>query len=635
MGERKSTNTWLVCGVIALVGLCIGGIVLALGGFGVLAWFGQDPEGLLVYVDAPAAVAAGQTFDLTVDLQNTTDKALTVDKIVLPSSLLQAAAVSAVQPQASAVNSGSYSFSINIPPGGEEHVTFRLKAGAKTFVSGDIEVHIGSRRKTAPLTLSIDAPPKLEVPTPAPKEDNKSKPTPVINEDPNPPVSGDEIAGVPYKAVVQIYALVNMEGKTVPAWSGSGSIITPGGLVLTNAHVVLSDRYYEVLDLVVLMTVKTDEQPVPTYRASIMQVDKSLDIAVIQIDRDLDGNKIDPAKLKLPTVPFGNDGVLNLGDAVTILGYPSIGGSTITLTRGEVAGFTAEEGYGNRAFIKTSATISGGNSGGLAANAKGEIIGIPTQLGYGGDDQYVDCRVLADTNRDGVVDDKDNCVPTGGFINALRPLHLAMPLIDAAKRGEVNIKEGVQGEQGSIPEEQGAQVVLSDNFSDPNSGWDDDAWDEGSVHYVNGEYQITVDNQNWVVWSYLSQDFDNAIVSVKTRIASPTGVGDYGILLRYVDNTHYYAFEVTEDGYFSIWKRDGDETIMVYDWEFSDAIPVSGTFTLNAAAVGNRLLIGVNDVLLADVTDDSFTSGKVGLIAGTLDKTGLTIAFDDFQVLEP
>jgi len=74
---------------------------------------------------------------------------------------------------------------------------------------------------------------------------------------------------------------------------------------------------------------------------------------------------------------------------------------------------------------------------------------------------------------------------------------------------------------------------------------------------------------------------------------------------------------------------------MVYDWEFSDAIPVSGTFTLNAAAVGNRLLIGVHDVLLADVTDDSFTSGKVGLIAGTLDKTGLTIAFDDFQVLEP
>ena len=166
-------------------------------------------------------------------------------------------------------------------------------------------------------------------------------------------------------------------------------------------------------------------------------------------------------------MPFGDDGSLNLGDPVTILGYPSIGGSTITLTRGEVAGFTSEEGYGNRAFIKTSATISGGNSGGLAANSKGEIIGIPTQLGYGGDDQYVDCRVLADTNRDGVVDKSDNCVPTGGFINALRPLRLAKPLIEAAQRGEINIKEGVEGEQANIPEEESAQVIFSDDFSDP------------------------------------------------------------------------------------------------------------------------------------------------------------------------
>ena len=79
---------------------------------------------------------------------------------------------------------------------------------------------------------------------------------------------------------------------------------------------------------------------------------------------------------------------------------------------------------------------AGGNSGGLASTPGGEIIGVPTQLGYGGEDQYVDCRVLADTNRDGYVDEYDNCVPTGGFINALRPINLAMPLIEAAQRGE-------------------------------------------------------------------------------------------------------------------------------------------------------------------------------------------------------
>jgi hypothetical protein len=344
---------------------------------------------------------------------------------------------------------------------------------------------------------------------------------------------------------------------------------------------------------------------------------------------------VDRASLNLPTVPMGDDAALQLGDTLTILGYPSIGGSTITLTRGEVSGFTAEEGYGNRAFIKTSATISGGNSGGLAANAEGQIIGIPTQLGYGGDDQYVDCRVLADTNRDGVVDENDNCVPTGGFINALRPLALARPLIDAAARGEITIIEGVQGKQGSIPEEEGASVVLEDDFSNPDSGWDDSEWEDGAVHYVDGEYQVTVIPVNWLVWSYLGDDYADTIINVDTRITGATGVGDYGIICRYVDDSNFYAFEVSEDGYFSIWKEFEGEMVALYDWEYSDSIPLDSGFNIGAACVGNRLLMAVNDVLLADITDDSFTTGKVGIVAGTLDAGNMQVTFDNFVVQQP
>ena len=336
---------------------------------------------------------------------------------------------------------------------------------------------------------------------------------------------------------------------------------------------MLSDRYYQVKSLVVALTLEPDAQPEPTYVAKIMQVNQALDIAVIRIETDLDGTPVDRAELNLPTVPFGNDNSLQLGNSLVILGYPSIGGTTITLTRGEVAGFTAEEGYGNRAFVKTSATISGGNSGGLAANANGEIIGIPTQLGYGGDDQYVDCRVLANTNRDGVVDDKDNCVPTGGFINALRPLRLARPLIEAAARGEVNIQEGVQGEQGSIPEEQGNQVVFEDNFSDPGSGWDNSSWEDGSVEYLDDEYHVSVFTESWLVWSYQGEERDNLIISVDVRIVNPTGVGDYGVICRLVDDQNFYAMEVSEDGYFSIWKLENNESVVLYDWEFSEFHP--------------------------------------------------------------
>ena len=71
--------------------------------------------------------------------------------------------------------------------------------------------------------------------------------------------------------------------------------------------------------------------------------------------QDIDYNPIDPQSLNLPYVPLGDSSNLKLGDDISILGYPSIGGETITLTSGEVSGFTTETGFGIRAFIKTSA----------------------------------------------------------------------------------------------------------------------------------------------------------------------------------------------------------------------------------------------------------------------------------------
>lgn len=447
--------------------------------------------------------------------------------------------------------------------------------------------------------------------------------------------SAGETAGIPYKAVVQIIAFVQIEGKVEPLWSGSGSIVTRDGLILTNAHVVLSDRYYQVDHLVVAITEQPDEQPTPRYIAEVMQADQQLDIAVIRIAADLDGTSVERSKLNLPTVQMGNSDSLSLGDTLTIIGYPSIGGSTITLTKGEVAGFTAEQNYGNRAFIKTSATISGGNSGGLAADVNGRIIGIPTQLGYGGDDQYVDCRRLVDTNRDGVVDEKDSCVPAGGFINALRPLTLAMPMIDAAKRGEKNIKEGVQGKQGQTPTEEPSQVIFQDDFSDPKTGWDEQDWDAGDVRYQDGEYLVTVKKSNWMVWSNQDQELDNLAVGVDVRVVEATGEGDFGIICRYKDEDNFYALEVSEDGYFSVWKHENGEFMAITDWAASDAIPMDKPFRLSAACSGNRLLLGVNDTLLADVTDDSFSGGIYGILVGTYEKGGLTVAFDNFTIYKP
>lgn len=238
---------------------------------------------------------------------------------------------------------------------------------------------------------------------------------------------------------VQILMLQDTENGYFIVGGGSGTLISPTGLILTNAHVAspktvgLPEDEPDALGIALLSN--EDEPPVPAFFASVVAVDGYLDLAVLQIDQNLDGSAIRPKDLDLPYVTVGNSDNLHLGDNVYIFGFPGIGGDTITFTRGTIAGFSSQEPIGNRAWIKTDATIAGGNSGGLAVSDAGAIVGVPTQASSGSNGQIADCRIVQDTNGDGKLDNNDNCIPIGGFINALRPVNLAKALIRAVESG--------------------------------------------------------------------------------------------------------------------------------------------------------------------------------------------------------
>jgi S1-C subfamily serine protease len=240
-------------------------------------------------------------------------------------------------------------------------------------------------------------------------------------------------------ATVQILGLFNENGELIPGYVGSGTIISSTGLILTNAHVASpasqGDVEYEPDALGVSIIVQEDKPAVPSYIARVLAVDGYLDLAVIQIIETVNGTPVDASSLNLPFVNIGNSDNVHVGDALNIFGFPSIGGNTITFTKGTVSGFSSEDQIGDRAWIKTDATISGGNSGGLAADNNGNIIGVPTIAAASRDADISDCRVVQDTNGDGIVDRNDSCIPIGGFLNGIRPVNLAMPLIQAAQNG--------------------------------------------------------------------------------------------------------------------------------------------------------------------------------------------------------
>ena len=237
-------------------------------------------------------------------------------------------------------------------------------------------------------------------------------------------------------SVVQLVAMrEGFLGGMNSAWTGSGTIVHPQGIILTNCHVAnpramgMSSPPADRLGIAI--TERSDRAPALSYFGKVVAQNPDLDLAVVRIFADVKGRRI--GRLNLPAVPIGDSDQLDLGDQLSIFGYPGIGGETVTYTSGNVSGFSSESKVRSpRAWIKTDATISGGNSGGTAVSKDGFLVGVPTQAAAGTGITPVDARPVLDTNRDGRVDQRDTPMAIGGFINGLRPVNLAIPLLEEA-----------------------------------------------------------------------------------------------------------------------------------------------------------------------------------------------------------
>ena len=138
---------------------------------------------------------------------------------------------------------------------------------------------------------------------------------------------------------------------------GSGFIISPDGLILTNAHVVRDAKD---------VTVKLSDRR--EYTAKVLGFDTATDIAVLKID----------AK-GLPVVRLGDPRNLEVGDPVLAIGAPY--GLEQTATSGIVsAKGRSLPGDAVVPFIQTDAAVNPGNSGGPLFDGTGSVVGINSQI---------------------------------------------------------------------------------------------------------------------------------------------------------------------------------------------------------------------------------------------------------------
>lgn len=146
--------------------------------------------------------------------------------------------------------------------------------------------------------------------------------------------------------------------------TGSGFVVKPDGLILTNNHVVSGSQQLTV-------TLAGDKKQ---YKARILGTDPRNDLALVRIQ----------AEHPLPFLKLGDSDGLQVGQKVLAIGNPfGLGG---TLTTGIVSslGRTLQPQEGQRLddMIQTDAAINPGNSGGPLLDSHGAVIGINTAI-YG------------------------------------------------------------------------------------------------------------------------------------------------------------------------------------------------------------------------------------------------------------
>jgi serine protease Do len=156
-------------------------------------------------------------------------------------------------------------------------------------------------------------------------------------------------------------------GRRTSAGLGSGFIVKPDGVIVTNAHVVSGATRISVA-----------LRDGTRYQAKLLGSDETNDLAVIKID----------AK-NLPVAPLGSSSDLLIGEWAIAIGSPFgflLANSEPSVTAGVVSGTgrnlaAQSEGAGIYVdMIQTDASINPGNSGGPLVNALGEVIGVNSSI---------------------------------------------------------------------------------------------------------------------------------------------------------------------------------------------------------------------------------------------------------------
>jgi serine/threonine protein kinase len=182
-------------------------------------------------------------------------------------------------------------------------------------------------------------------------------------------------------------------------------------------------------------------------------------------------------------------------------------------------------------------------------------------------------------------------------------------------------------------------TLLEDDFTgDSNWGTLDDT--TAAIKYSGNTLRFQIFEQNWIIWSTPNAEvYENIHLEVTAFNNDDEVTTAFGIACYQQDeNSSYYYAVMTAGGEYAIAEtsNENQDVFLTNDnhWAASDLISQNKTSYRVGMDCGNGILtLYVDGQLIDSVTDDSYTNGSVGLIAGSgEDVSSADISFDDFMI---
>jgi hypothetical protein len=179
-------------------------------------------------------------------------------------------------------------------------------------------------------------------------------------------------------------------------------------------------------------------------------------------------------------------------------------------------------------------------------------------------------------------------------------------------------------------------VLYADDFDDHSGGWEVFSGADRAQGYADDGYFIEVTKPDWTAWALAGRTLDDVVIDVDTLLEKSTLDNGWGVLCRYQDERNYYSLTIANGGHYTIKALSNGVWETLQDWGHSDAIR-SGKGASNhitASCVGDTLSLSANGVLLAEVQDDRFANGDVGLSSIVYETTDTRVLFDNLVIRE-